>query len=394
MHARMIVLALFAIGLDFAPTVGSAQQDASEAQAADAADDGFLARFMDPSDGRFDLTAGGDDDGTAGFLPLAIPGNEPTFGPNLLMALVYFHENREATPPPPGTPPTMSFGGAGVSENDSWAAAGGHYSVRDHGRHRYITVVGRASVNLGFYGVDSEERVRSDPLDFNIEGAMLVQSAAFKLGNSDFFAGARLTYLAADVSFDIVPDDLLGLGRVHDGGITVSLSYDTRDTTFTPSRGTSATAAVSSFTETLGGDFSYQKLDLRGIHYTSALSERLTLGLRAEYHFASDGVPFFSLPWVSLRGIPILRYVGNHAITAEIEPRYKLDERWSVLGFAGFGRAAAQFDDLGDAEHAYNYGIGFRYLLARKLGLAGGFDLARGPDDTTLYITIGNAWSL
>ena len=40
----------------------------------------------------------------------------------------------------------------------------------------------------------------------------------------------------------------------------------------------------------------------------------------------------------------------------------------------------------------YNYGVGFRYLLARRLGLAAGFDLARGPEETTIYLTFGNAW--
>ena len=65
-----------------------------------------------------------------------------------------------------------------------------------------------------------------------------------------------------------------------------------------------------------------------------------------------------------------------------------------MLGFAGLGRAADDLDELDDAEAAYNYGAGFRYLLSRRLGLAGGVDLARGPEDTVLYLTFGNAWGL
>lgn len=288
----------------------------------------------------------------------------------------------------------MTFAGAGFTENESWGAAFGHYAVRNQGRTRYLGLLGAASVNLGYYGLSDSSPLREDPLDFNLEGTILVQGAQVRLGDSNFFAGGRLTLLSADVGFDVMPDEDLVIGSTADAGLTALIDYDSRDNSFTPSRGTSASIAVSYFTDSLGGDFNYQKLDLKGIHYWEIQDERLSLGIRMEYHYASDGVPFYSLPWVALRGIPIFRYPGNHAVTTEIEPRYKLDERWSLLGFAGFGRAATRFDELGSAERAYNYGVGFRYLLARKLGLAAGLDLARGPEDTTLYLTFGNAWGL
>jgi hypothetical protein len=31
-------------------------------------------------------------------------------------------------------------------------------------------------------------------------------------------------------------------------------------------------------------------------------------------------------------------------------------------------------------------------LLARKLGLGAGIDLARGPEDSVVYLTVGSAW--
>ena len=37
-------------------------------------------------------------------------------------------------------------------------------------------------------------------------------------------------------------------------------------------------------------------------------------------------------------------------------------------------------------------GLGFRYRLARKLGLQSGIDIARGPEDTSIYLTVGSAW--
>ena len=37
-------------------------------------------------------------------------------------------------------------------------------------------------------------------------------------------------------------------------------------------------------------------------------------------------------------------------------------------------------------------GLGFRYLLARRLGMRVGADIARGPEDTVFYLSVGSAW--
>ena len=116
------------------------------------------------------------------------------------------------------------------------------------------------------------------------------------------------------------------------------------------------------------------------------------LGFRADYDVAGDEAPFYALPFVRLRGVPAFRYLGNYVATLEVEPRYKIDERWSVLVFLGAGRAAKDFSNLRDADKVYGYGTGFRYLIARKLGLGTGIDIARGPEDTVVYLTVGSAW--
>jgi hypothetical protein len=37
-------------------------------------------------------------------------------------------------------------------------------------------------------------------------------------------------------------------------------------------------------------------------------------------------------------------------------------------------------------------GVGFRYLLARRLGLAAGIDVAWGPEKAAWYLSFGNSW--
>jgi surface antigen Omp85-like protein len=354
---------------------------------------GFLSRFKDPLDGRLDVTAGSEGS-ASGFVPIIVPGNDPALGTGLMGAIVYFHpESADLTAAPGNNPPTMTGGGVGFTDKESWAAAGAHSAVWNGGRTRYLAVLGAASINLDYFGTDAID-LSEHPLRFNIEGGILVQEAKFKLGDSLLFAGVRYQLLTTNVVFDVAPTVPVESGRSMDAGLGLVLDYDSRDNTFTPNEGMRAGFSISYFSEALGGDFDYAKFNAASFQYWQLNEQHLTLGLRLEYAFAEDAAPFYSEPWVSLRGIPILRYLGNHVITAEIEPRWKIDERWSVVGFTGIGRAAKDLKGLDDAEAAYNIGTGFRYLLSRQLGLAGGIDIARGPEDTAIYLTFGNAWGM
>jgi hypothetical protein len=366
-----------------------------DAAAATPADDGFWDRFKDPVDGRFDITASGG--GGSGLLPLVIPFNDPAIGAGAVAGVVYFHPE-DAPDGAAGTagnaPPTMSFAGAARSDNDTWVAAGGHSAVLRQGRVRYLGIVGTASVNLDFYGIGEDPVLSENPLSFNLEGDLLLQQAQFQLGESGLAAGFRFTFLKANILFDAAPGLEIDSGDTNDAGLGVFASRDTRDTTFTPSSGGSLRGALSIFSKSLGGDFDYAKFALSSRTYFPLRDDRLILGVRAEYDYVGGDAPFYALNWVTLRGVPAFRYLGNHAVVVEVEPRWKIDERWSVVGFAGFGRAARDASDLDEAQGAYNYGFGFRYLLARSLGLGAGIDLARGPEESVIMLTFGTAWGM
>jgi hypothetical protein len=56
------------------------------------------------------------------------------------------------------------------------------------------------------------------------------------------------------------------------------------------------------------------------------------------------------------------------------------------------GKAFGAYRDFSDAEDVFTRGAGFRYLIASKLGLQAGIDIAKGPEDTVFYIQVGSAW--
>jgi hypothetical protein len=45
-----------------------------------------------------------------------------------------------------------------------------------------------------------------------------------------------------------------------------------------------------------------------------------------------------------------------------------------------------------DADWAWSYGTGFRYLLARKFKLRTGIDIVHGPGTWAYYIVFGGNW--
>jgi hypothetical protein len=364
----------------------------SEAQAEDQKK-GFWESLKDPVDGKFDLTAGSV--GGSGFLPLAVPFNEPALGVGLVAALAYVHPQKGAAGEGgglSGSPPTATFGGGGGTTNGTWFAAGGHHHVFGDDKARYLGMLGGGSVNLTFYGFGEAPEDRDDGLDFTIDLVGTVQQMKFRIGGSDFFLGLQYVFAATTTTFDLdnVGEEL-DLGETDLAGLTALIAYDSRDTVFTPSSGFTIDLNLSWFNEAVGSDFNFERVDT-SFRYYLPIKQTWVLGFRADVDGVGDEAPFYALPFVKLRGIPIFRYLGNYVVTIEIEPRFKITPRWSVLAFTGQGRAAQEWDQLSDAEHAYNFGAGFRYLIARKLGLGVGLDIATGPEETVPYLIVGSAW--
>jgi outer membrane translocation and assembly module TamA len=77
----------------------------------------------------------------------------------------------------------------------------------------------------------------------------------------------------------------------------------------------------------------------------------------------------------------------------ELELRYSVNKRWSLIGFAGAGQVTMDDpEEVIEADLEPAGGVGFRYLLARQLGMHVGCDFAWSETDFAFYLTIGSAW--
>ncbi len=349
--------------------------------------------FTDPEDGAFDL--GGWISTRTGVIPILSPITEPAVGYGAALGLVLIHGGglggvRDAPPGVTGKPvtPDISVLAGGYTENGTWAALAGHIGFWGGDRWRYKGAVGWISPNLDFF--DASGRAYG----FNLEGFALFQELLRRVGKTDLFLGGRFLYLDATTRFagENLPPDVPGPEfRTRDSGLGLVAEYDSRDNAFTPNRGVWVRASATFLGPWLGGDHVYQRYGANTYFFVNP-TPRLVLGLTVRAQTARGDVPFYALPFVRLRGVPVMRYQGETAVSMEGEARFGLTKRWWLVGFGGSGWTdSGPYLGLKD-ETAVAGGLGFRYLIARLLGLQMGLDVARGPEEWAVYVVFGSSW--
>jgi len=367
----------------------------------------FWDRFKDPKDGKFDVSGWSEEEEaiTGGFLPVPIINSEPAIGGLALgVGLLYIREksstkdtDNQTGKPGKETrkrPPVISGIAGAYSLNDSWLIGVGHRDNWFNDSLRYSGGLGYGSLNLDFYGLGQNELSGDPSIRFNLKSFFLSQDLKYRLFKSDFFLGARYFFLNTDSVFDIssiIPIIPPKQVDSKDGSLGPVLQYDTRDNIFTPTHGSRVDISAMFHDSTFGGDFTYQRYDVGGFTWLP-VHKKVTLGLRLEGSLSDGDTPFYAVPFIKLRGIPALRYQDDVAVMGEVEARWQVFSRWSILGFVGSGRVAESFSDLDKATSRNTFGAGLRYLIARKFGLHSGVDIARGPEKTYVYIQIGSAW--
>jgi len=349
----------------------------------------FMDQYKDPVDGQFDTS-----DYLLhkhGALPVPIIITEPAVGYGGGLALAFFHRKKqleeaadEGEETPSGPPSITVVFGLGT-ENGTWGAGGGHFGSWRDDHIRYKGAGGYASVNTTFYRDGVE-------LDFNMKGGLLFQGIEFRVPDTNLFLGASYVFSTVSATHAAGPPGILPdeLGQ-NIGGLGLVTHYDSRDNIFNPNRGQDFQVTGSIFAPGLGADTSWEQLDYR-MHSYHQLHPRVVMSLRFDGISTWGDVPFYALPYIDLRGIPSLRYQGDQAGEGEVDFRVRVYKRWSLVGFVGLGWATGENASESDPGPYPAGGGGIRYLLARRMGMQVGIDVARGPEQTAFYIQVGGAW--
>jgi hypothetical protein len=357
--------------------------------------------FTDPEDGMFDVSHWLAE--KKGFFPVPIIITEPAVGYGLGAALVFLHDPLAGRVPDGETfdpqskdaegkliPPSVSALFGMYTENDTWMAGGVHLGIWKNDNIRYVGALATGSINIKFYRNILGQDIT---INSNIEPDVLYQGLKFRLAGSRFFVGASYLLLdtTSEIGFSIVDPGFKRSSR--DAGVIFSLEYDSRNTIFTPTDGISSSIEATLFREEVGSDTNFERYKAKILYFTP-LSDTFALGLRGDIETVNgsqEDIPFYMYPYVSLRGIPVMRYQGETVGVAEFELGWNFTTRWSVLGFAGAGRTMGIVDN-DNVTTVYSKGVGLRYFIARRFGAHVGFDIAKGPEDTALYLQFGHAW--
>jgi hypothetical protein len=339
--------------------------------------------FIDSEDGAFDtsnwLARGG-------FMPIPIIVTEPAVDNGLGLAAVFIHGLDGGS----GTPPDVTGGAGLVTGNDSRAVALFHQGNYFDNRLKYAGALASASVNLELFG---EGRLSN--IYYTIDTNFMLHNARYRIGDSDFFAGARWVYQSTEVTFkNRIRPSVIGSRplNIDLSGLGPTLYYDSRDNIFTPTNGIFARIFATRYDDAWGSDRNFSTSELTFLGFRE-LFEDWDFGLKVDISQADDNTPFYMKPFISLRGIPAMRYQGDFVTSTEVEARYSIDKRWSILGFGGVGRASRSIGRWDNANTESAFGGGFRYLMARKMGVHTGIDIAKGPEETVFYIVFGHAWA-
>jgi hypothetical protein len=342
-----------------------------------------------------------------GFMPVPILITEPAVGYGAGLALLFLHDTFASTAERKSPPSITAVMGA-ATENGTWFGGAMHMGYWKEDTIRSTTGAMYMNVNSNFY-------IRNFPIDMNINGYVAYQELMFRLLKSNFFLGANYVFANNKSTRNNDANTLIDQAINHlfeqeftFAGLAAILQYDTRDSTFTPSRGLFAKATLRRFDENLGGDENFWRYGAKAFYFIP-LSDPVILGLRVEGEAvqasASDDVPFYANPSINMRGIPAMRYQGEKMTMAEVQIRWEFINRWDLVIFGGGGKVFGKENliinqdliqsttSFQDADFHPAGGIGFRYELARKFGMWGGMDFATSEDhDLAFYITVGSAW--
>jgi outer membrane protein assembly factor BamA len=355
------------------------------------ADTNAHSKFRSSEDGALDVSEFIDQ--TYGFVPMVIPITEPAVGFGAAGGLMFIDKPKGESQTGYGRPNITVVGGLATENGTKGVMVG---DVRYWMGDRLQTQAGfaYASVNLDFYGIGKDKTLNNHPLTYNLEPAGGMVGAKYRIEDSRFWAGLSYAFANTRVTFD-APAGKPGLPDFQResqvGGLTPSLTYDSRNNIFTPTQGTYVEASTGLFSSALGGDDEFQRVNVTAMQFLP-LHKELTLGVRSDVILSSEDTPFYMRPFVNLRGTQAMRYQGDDVAQIEGELRWQFLDRFSLVGFSGYGAAWNDLERYNKTLTATTGGVGFRYELARKYGLHMGMDVAFGPDAPIIYIQFGSAW--
>jgi hypothetical protein len=332
-----------------------------------------------------------------GFIPYPIIITEPALGSfGGALALVFMSPKKSMGGSDQFRFPDITGVAGMYTVNNSWAGAALRQGSFPKIGLRYTTALGYCDVNMDFYR--NLESIGEVKYSFNLKPFFVMVDLSENIYKNKIFGGFRYIFSNMQVDTEIendVADSIFDyyIADKNFGALGLYAEVDYRNSSFTPDKGIRFRSMYYLSRSYFGSDYEVGRLELLFNGFFQ-LKKWWVSGYRAEWQMVSDGSPFYYLPYVVMRGFPMMKYQGQGVLMLETEQRFDVTKRWSLVGFAGTGKTYSNSDYLEDDQWHFSGGAGFRYLVARLFKLRMGVDVAMGPDNQfAYYIIFGHNWN-
>jgi hypothetical protein len=327
-----------------------------------------------------------------------IPVVNPLLGTGLTLAGALLYR---VNPYDNVSPPSLTGVGGFYASTGSWAAAFAQKLYLKEDRYRILLGAGYFNLFYDFYGIGfgagKDERKVSIDQRGELYGVEILVRLFGRL-----YAGPFYRYFPTRTKPDgILRDAIIEIGipeaqlDLDIGSLGVHLQHDLRDNTFNPAEGHLFDLRAAFQEESFGSDLSYQKYEASYNHYLG-LSGPSVLAMRASGCYAAGDVPFFDLCLLGaksdIRGYTVGRYQDRTLLAGQVEYRRGLYKKFGGVVFGGIAQVGKTLHDFNSSSWLPAAGAGLRYMVSEVHKLNFRVDLARGRDETALYVSVGEAF--
>lgn len=335
--------------------------------------------------------------GKSDWIAAPVPFSNPTIGTGLGGVAGYLFpisaQDKES-------PPSSVMLGAFMSSNASWGTFLGHRGYYDHDRWRWTIGGGYMNFNYTYFGKTYDQNLSGQSVD--IEQQVTVGFGEFMYQAwKDIYVGPRVVVVDSrtTLAYSRIPPQLADFfsDKTHSRVVTPGLhgQYDTRNNTFSASKGWLIDGAWSISPEELGSTKTYVSRTL-AINRYQEIATGQVLALRASSQYVTGDAPFYAIPAVGMRG-DFRGYVGGRyrdqlVATGQGEYRWMFTERFGLAGFGGLAIVGSNWSNAISNTWLPSYGGGARMRLSKEFPISFRFDAAWGRDEHAIYFGVGEAF--
>jgi outer membrane protein assembly factor BamA len=205
----------------------------------------------------------------------------------------------------------------------------------------------------------------------------------------------------AQKMIETASDGLLAAGDIPGSrggtlsGVGLFAKWDSRDNTFSSSRGSYCALSLNFFTPLLGSDFAFTQLTLDARKYVP-VGRSSVLAVQGIFKSARGECPFQALPMFGglnlLRGYYEGRYRDRSMLAVQAEYRRPLWGRFGFCAFAGLAQVQPEPGLLALSEFHSAAGVGLRYKFNRRENLNVRLDVGFAGPAPAFYLTFAEAF--